>query len=117
MRRIGAVLSVVLLAFACSPAFAQNKNGDPGTRSVEGVVSKADDSPAVGAVVQLENTKTQQIRSFITQEGGKYHFYELSAEVDYRLKADANGATSGSKTQSSFDGRKQAIINLKLNAK
>ena len=119
MKRIVAVLTVVLLLTGISPAFAQNqkKGGDTGTRSVEGVVTNADDSPAVGAVVQLENTKTQQIRSYITKEDGKYRFYELSTEVDYKLKADHNGLTSGAKTLSSFDGRKQATINLKLNAK
>ena len=118
MKRIGTVLAVVLLALAVSVSFAQNqKKGDTGTRSVEGVVTNADDSPASGVVVQLENTKTQQIRSYITKEDGKYRFYELSTEVDYKLKADHNGATSGAKTLSSFDGRKQAVINLKLNAK
>jgi len=117
MTRIARFLAVALLAFACTTAFAQNKKGDTGTRSVEGVVSNPDDSPAVGAVVQLENTKTQQIRSYITQEDGKYHFFELSTEVDFRLKADNKGQTSGSKTLSSFDGRKKAVINLKLAAK
>jgi hypothetical protein len=112
MTRVKA-LAAVLLVGMLSAAFAQKKN-DTGTRSVEGVVSKTDDSPASGAVVQLENTKTQQIRSYITKEDGKYHFYELSTEVDYKLKADFNGASSGSKTLSSFDGRKQAVINLKL---
>jgi hypothetical protein len=116
MRRIVPVLAVILLLFCMAPAFAQKKS-DNGTRTVEGVVSNADDSPAAGAVVQLENTKTQQIRSFITQDDGKYHFFELSTEVDYRLKADSKGATSGSKTLSSFDGRKKAVINLKLSAK
>jgi hypothetical protein len=117
MKRFVTVLTVVLLVFACSQAFAQSKKNDTGTRSVEGVVNNPDDSPAAGAVVQLENTKTQQIRSYITQDDGKYHFYELSTEVDYRLKADAKGVTSGHKTLSSFDGRKKAVINLKLNGK
>jgi hypothetical protein len=109
-------VAVVLLAFTVSMAIAQKK-GDTGTRSVEGVVTNSDESPAAGAVVQLENTKTQNIRSYITKEDGKYYFYELSTEVDYKLKAERNGLSSGSKTLSSFDGRKQATINLKLNAK
>jgi hypothetical protein len=118
MKRTVAVVTVVLLAMTASAAFAQrSKKNDTGTRSVEGVVSNADESPANGAVVQLENTKTQQIRSYITKEDGKYHFYELSTEVDYKLKADHSGATSGSKTLSTFDGRKQATLNLKLNSK
>ena len=116
MKRLGTILAVLLVLAGVSVGFAQKK-GDTGARSVEGVVSNPDDSPAVGAVVQLENTKTQQIRSYITKEDGKYRFYELSTEVDYKLKADHNGGTSGYKTLSSFDGRKQAIINLKLNPK
>ena len=115
MKRLVTVLAAVLLLAGLSTGFAQNKKNDTGTRSVEGVVTNPDDTPAVGAVVQLENTKTQQIRSYITKEDGKYRFYELSTEVDYKLKADHNGATSGAKTLSSFDGRKQAVINLKLN--
>jgi Carboxypeptidase regulatory-like domain len=117
MTTITKALAVILLALAVSISFAQKKGSDTGTRSVEGVVSNSDESPAAGAVVQLENTKTQQIRSYITKEDGKYRFYELSTEVDYKLKAEHNGVSSGSKLLSSFDGRKQAIVNLKLNAK
>jgi hypothetical protein len=116
MKRISLAVTTILLACAVSVAVAQKK-GEPNTRSVEGLVSNPDESPAVGAVVQLENTKTQQIRSYITKEDGKYRFFELSTEVDYKLKADHNGISSGSKTLSSFDSKKQATINLKLNAK
>ena len=115
MRRIVGFVTVALLFFLV-PALAQKK-GDTGTRSVEGVVTNPDDSPVSGAVVQLENTKTQQIRSFITKDDGRYRFYELSTEVDFRLKADHNGMSSGTKTLSSFDSRQKATINLKLNAK
>jgi len=106
---------VVLLLLVCATVgFAQK---DSTTRSVEGAVSAADDSAVVGAVVQLKNMKTLQIRSFITKEDGTYHFFELSPDVDYELKADFQGASSGSKTLSSFDSRKKAVINLKLNKK
>ena len=106
---------VMLLLLVCAPmSFAQK---DSPTRSVEGAVSTTDDSAAVGAVVQLKNMKTLQIRSFITKEDGTYHFFELSPDVDYELKADFQGASSGSKTLSSFDSRKKAVINLKLNKK
>jgi len=116
MTKLARAVLAILLAAAVPLAVAQKK-GDTTTRSVEGVVSNPDDSPVAGAVVQLENTKTQQIRSYITKEDGKYYFYELSTEVDYKLKADHNGVSSASKTLSSFDGRKQATINLKLNPK
>ena len=110
-----ALLAVLLL---CAPAtFAQKKKGAETTRSVQGTVTVADDSPVNGAVVQLKNTKTLQIRSFITKEDGTYHFYDLSVDIDYELKADYQGASSNTKKLSSFDSRTQSILNLKLNPK
>ena len=70
-----------------------------------------------GAVVQLKNTKNLQIRSFVTKEDGTYYFHGLSPDVDYELRADFQGASSASKTVSSFDSRKDVILNLKLNPK
>jgi hypothetical protein len=106
---------VVLLLLGCAPLVLAQK--DNTTRSVQGSVTTPDDSAAVGAVVQLKNMKTLQIRSFITLEDGTYHFFELSPDVDYELKADFRGSSSSTKTLSSFDSRKKAIINLKLNNK
>ena len=80
-------------------------------------MTTADDSPVIGAVVQLKDSKTQQIRSFITQDQGTYYFHALSKDVDYRLHAQYQGATSPAKTLSSFDTRKKAVINLRLNPK
>jgi hypothetical protein len=70
-----------------------------------------------GAVVYLKNTKTLQIRSFFTQKDGSYYFHDLSPDIDYELKAEFSGASSGTHTLSSFDSRKLATINLKLNSK
>ena len=116
MRKTLAFMTAVLLLCAAG-LFAQEKKkkGEETTRSVEGVVTTAEDAPAVGAVVQLKNTKTLQIRSFITKQNGSYYFHELSPDVDYELKADYQGMSSGSKTLSSFDSRRTATINLKLN--
>ena len=118
MRKTVALLAAVLLMCAAG-SFAQEKKkkGEETTRSVEGAVMSPDDKTVVGAVVQLKNTKTLQIRSFITKENGTYYFHELSPDVDYELKADYQGAASGAKTLSSFDSRKVATINLKLNPK
>jgi hypothetical protein len=115
MTRRLAVCLTVLLLLVCAPLIFAQK--DTNTRSVQGSVTTPDESVAVGAVVQLKNMKTLQIRSFITLDDGTYHFFELSPDVDYELKADFRGTTSGTKTLSSFDSRKKAIINLKLNNK
>jgi hypothetical protein len=112
-----AVILVTWLLLLSLASLHAQKKGESATRSVQGVVTSADDAPVANAVVQLENTKTQQIRSYITKEDGVYHFYELSPEIDYKVKADFQGATSGAKTLTSFDSRKLAVINLKLNKK
>ena len=120
MRRFYVVAVVLLLIGAVAlPAQEKKKKGEETTRSVQGVVIAADDSPVVGAVVQLKDTKTLQIRSFISKENGAYYFYELSPDKDYELTATdkVSGTSSGTKTLSLFDSRKKAIINLKLNPK
>ena len=117
MRRVRLELLAFLILLCYRPVFAQgNKTADP-NRSVQGVVTSATDQPVVGAVVQLKNTKTLTIRSFITKEHGSYYFHGLSPDIDYELRADYQGASSDTKTLSSFDSRKQATINLKLNKK
>ena len=118
MRRAWPVLLAVLVLLCSSPAFAQGKKkADDPHRSVQGVVTSAGDEPIVGAVVQLKNTKSLEIRSFITKEDGTYYFHGLSPDIDYELKAVYQGSSSGNKTLSSFDSRKEATINLKLNKK
>ena len=110
---------VLLAALLLCPAgsFAQKKKGQEQTRSVQGTVAGPDDSAVNGARVYLENTKTLQVRTFYTQKDGSYYFHELSPDVDYKLHAEFEGASSPTKTLSSFDSRKEAIINLKMNPK
>jgi hypothetical protein len=116
MRILVALLTVVLFA---SVAPAQQKKGEDPNRSVQGVVTGPDDQAVVGAIVKLTNTKTLQIRSFVTQEGGSYHFQGLSPDIEYQIQASDQkaGTESSSKSLSPFDSRKQATINLKLQAK
>jgi hypothetical protein len=108
-------LALFTAAMLCAClSFAQSNKKDNLVRTVQGIVSAADDSPIVGAVVYLKNTKTLQVRSFISQTGGSYFFHGLSPDVDYELRAENKGASSPTKTLSSFDSRKDASINLKV---
>jgi len=106
----------IAMCLAASPSFAQKKEKDDKSpqRSVAGLVLDKSDNPVDGAVVQLKDTRTLQIRSFITRSDGAYHFYSLSPDVDYELKADSQGKSSNTRTLSSFDSRKQASMNLKI---
>ncbi len=110
--------ALLILASALSAAPPGGKQReDPNTRSVQGAVEDSSGNLAEGAVVQLKNTKTLQVRSFITQKAGTYSFLGLSKDVDYELKADFQGGSSPVRTLSVFDSRKQATINLKVEPK
>jgi hypothetical protein len=112
LKRLAAI--VFLLALA-SAAFAQNsKKNQPNERSVNGEVTDAAGAPLKGAVVQLENTKTLQIRSFIAKDDGTYVFNGLNTDVDYQLSAQWSGKRSPTKTLSSFDSRPEVKINLQI---
>ena len=117
----GAALCAAALAFS-APAWAQGKTRaekreEANMRSVTGLITGADEMPAVGAVVQIKDMRTLQIRSFITQNDGTYHFYGLKTDVDYQLSARSGDTTSPTKTLSTFDTRKEAILNFKLEPK
>jgi hypothetical protein len=83
-------------------------------RPLTGFVTGADGKPAVGAIVQLKNTRTLQVRSFITREKGDYYFAGLSKDVDYEVKATQSGHASPTRTLSSFDTKPQPVLNLQL---
>ena len=100
------------------PGSQKDKKGDdPNVRAVTGTIRMVDESLVDGAVVQLKNTKSMQVRSFITKADGVYQFQGLSTNVDYELKAEAKGMVSPERTLSSFDDRKRAIVHLKLENK
>lgn len=122
----------VLLSFACEaiaqvvpqqrtpPLFRgekRPKDEEAKNRSLSGVVRDVSENAADSAIVQLKDTKSRQVRSFITKEDGAYHFHGLSADVDYEVKAQRKGLSSDTKTLSEFDSRKAAVINLKLDQK
>jgi hypothetical protein len=107
-------LMIVMLAALESTAFAQKKPKTPTERSVSGVVTDVAGNPVPGAVVQLENMKTMQIRSFIAKEKGDYIFSGLGTDVDYSLKAEFSGHASATKTLSTFDSHPAPVINLQL---
>ena len=133
------VSTVVLTLVLLPPAGAQQQGGQqsggsygnwlPGsgnkkqdkesanTRAVQGSVKTPDENVAEGAVVQIKNTKTMQVRSFITKADGIFTFAGLNAGVDYELKATFRGMESAVRTVSTFNDRKRVIINLRLEPK
>src|SRR5580698_2781974 len=102
------------LLFLAALAFAQQNKKAPTERTVTGIVTDDSGAPVPGAIVQLENLKTMQIRSFVAKEKGDYYFHGLGMDVDYRIKAESNGKASATRNISSFDGHPEITINLQL---
>jgi hypothetical protein len=108
------VTGVALLCATLLATPEKRDKEDVNKRSVQGSVLDSANNPLDGAVVQLKDAKTLTIRSFITRANGKYHFNGLSKDVDYELTASFKGKSSSPRTLSSFDGRKQPVMDLTI---
>ena len=117
MRRMWVLLVVLVAASVTLPLAAQRKDKDRPERSVQGQVTDAQESPIPKAIVQLKNPKNLQVKSFYTDENGRYRFFGLDPNLDYEVRAEYNGVAAGPRTVSSFDSRKEVIINFKLDVK
>ena len=120
MTYLSRLLFLILFASLIYPQAQTPVVGQPGTvttRSIEGTVLNSGGGPVPGAIVLLKDTKTLQVRSFIAQPDGKYHFYGLSPDINYEVRAESNGLTSTRKTVSVFESKKIIKLNLKLKKK
>ena len=109
----------LLLSPAIAPGAAQQSAGSDvshttSTRTIEGLVLTSSGAIVAGAIVLLKDNKTLQVRSYIVQADGSYHFFGLSTEVNYTLRAETRELTSKQKTVSVFDSKPVVTLNLKL---
>jgi hypothetical protein len=104
--------SIQLWAGQAQPPVVGQNSGT--TRTIEGTVSGSSGQPVAKAIVLLKDAKTLQVRSYIADDQGRYHFFGLSTDVNYQLRAESNGMTSKTKTVSVFDSHKVIKVDLKL---
>ena len=108
--------AAALLALA-GTAMAQGGKREAQLRTVRGVVSDKSDNPVSESVVFLKNTHTNIVRSSYTDNTGNYRFSGLDPNVDYEVHAEKEGSKSSTHTVSSFDNRKEIVLNLKIEKK
>jgi hypothetical protein len=113
VRRRICSLAVVLLLIAAVNV-AQDGKREAQLRTVRGVVEDKSETPLSGSVVFLKNVRTNSVRSSYTDDTGNYRFSGLDPNADYELHAEKEGAKSATRTISSFDGRKDIVLNLKI---
>jgi hypothetical protein len=107
-------LTFLLLA---SLAPAQDAKHDAQLRTVHGIVMDKSEAPVSSAVVFMKNTRSNAVRSYISDDQGNYRFSGLDPNTDYELHAEKDGAQSQTRTVSSFDSKKDMTLNLKLDKK
>ncbi len=119
MKRIRRFDCLVLLAaLAVSPgALPQGKKHEARLRAVHGTILDHAENPLSGGIVFLKNLRTKGVTTHISDDGGSYRFSGLDPNADYEIHAEKEGMTSITKTVSSFDSRKDMVINLKLDRK
>jgi len=102
----------LIIAAALPPAHAGDQ--DFGLKNLQGKVFDAKDAPLAGAIVYLQNSRNNDIKTFISGDDGSYRFAALSADTDYTVWAAYKGKKSPTKAVSSFDTRKQVYIDLHI---
>src|SRR5271170_7080061 len=112
-------LIILLLLLACLPLCtpAQKSKHEPELRTVRGQVLDKAETPVPAGVVFLKNMRTNAVRSYISDETGNYRFSGLDPNADYELHAEKDGVKSQTRTVSSYDSRKDMVLNLKLDKK
>ena len=116
MNRIAGVMLVLAFALA-SASHVPAQDRDSQLRTVRGQVLSKDDNSISGAVVYLRNLRTQTVKTYISDDAGNYRFSGLDPNVDYEVHAEHQDQTSARRTLSSFDSRKEIVINLKVDRK
>ncbi len=113
IRAFSAVAMAIAFAMSAPAQDKKQKKEEATLRILQGTVFDHEDKPVVGAVVQLKDVRTLQMRSYISKENGEYHFSSLKIDDDYEVEAKNKSMTSGPKKISIFDNRKIVIQNLK----
>ena len=68
----------------------------------------------VGAVVYLENPKSLDVQSYLSDSKGYFHFSQISPQTDYEVWAEQNGVQSKHKFISQFSNHIAFHFTLKL---
>ena len=118
MKAIAKLLWICsLLLLLAGPGAAQSNKKELQLRTVHGVVSDKSETPLANSTVFLKNLRTNSVISHFSDTDGTYRFSGLDPNVDYEIHAELDGEKSPTKTVASLDGRKEIIINLKVDRK
>jgi len=104
----------VTIAMVLILAGLQPVTVEAGRRSLTGVVLDKAGNTLPGAVVQIENSASLNVRSYITDHNGRYYFNDLTDYSDYTVLAKYKKWRSETKTLSKFNSKTQVEMNLRI---
>jgi len=81
-------------------------------KTVHGTVLNKSDDPLPEAIVFLKNVQSGDVKTYIADTQGNYHFSGLDPNADYEIHAEFKGDSSPVRRISSLDGRKDIHLNL-----
>jgi len=110
-------LGLALVLLASIAVAQQDPKHEAQLRTVHGLITDKGEAPMASAVVFLKNTRSNVIRSYISDDAGNYRFSGLDPNADYEIHAEKDGAKSPTRTISSFDSKKDLVLNLKIDKK
>jgi hypothetical protein len=99
-----AFVIALLVPVACHGQFKE--------RDVAGVVTDARGNALPNVAVELENTRTLTVRSYMTGKDGRYYFSGLNDDIDFTLKAKYRNWWSKPKTLSKFNSQAHPEVDL-----
>jgi hypothetical protein len=111
---IGLLAALVVAGLAASLGAQAPKSQ---LRTVHGFVVDKEEHPLPGGIVFLKNLKTLSVKTYVADEEGRYRYSGLDPNVDYEIHAEHQDLTSPKRMISSLDGRREIIINLKVDKK
>lgn len=92
----------------------QKKGKPPVARTVTGKVVDETGQPLEGALVTLSNTKTHERTEVITKKDGRYHFEDVSFNIDYELAARYKSLNTERRRLSQYDHTANVVRILEI---
>lgn len=86
--------------------------GQDRSRNLSGTITDASHEPIRNAVVELRNSNTEQVITYITDTSGRYSFKRLDSHTDFQVWVLFRGHRSATRTISMFDNHMDKIINF-----
>jgi hypothetical protein len=106
---IACVVAVVLL---WAPPAESQLMTQPSLRNLSGRVTDTSHEPIRGAIVELRDSNTNEVVTYITDASGHYSFKRLDGNIDYQVWVLFRGHPSATHNISKFDSHMTTVINF-----